>query len=172
MTAWYFHGTLAYVIYVYGIGGHLLRYPWSAISDWAWYRNFRYQTQESGVRHYIGYRNKLFSNIRYPTSKNSQISTVAEKTSVLGSNPADVINIFWTSDIGMDSDVDIGTLPISEWQFSVRHIFFWHRNNRCRCRMSDVADIEVDVDAHLWSMGYTSMGFTSMGTYFYKAKKI
>jgi hypothetical protein len=39
---------------------------------------------------------------------------VAEKTSVLGSNPADVINIFWISDIGMDSDVDIGTLPISE----------------------------------------------------------
>ncbi len=33
---------------------------------------------------------------------------------VLGSNPADVINIFWISDIGMDSDVDIGTFPISE----------------------------------------------------------
>jgi hypothetical protein len=26
---------------------------------------------------------------------------------VFGSNPADVLNIFWISDIGMDSDVDI-----------------------------------------------------------------
>jgi hypothetical protein len=50
----------------------------------------------------------------------------------------------------MDSDVDIGTLPILEWQFSVRHIFFRYRNNRCRCRMSDITDIKIDVDAHLW----------------------
>jgi hypothetical protein len=137
-------------MYTVIIGGHLLRYPWSAILDWAWYRNFQYQTEESGVWHYIGYRNKRLSDIRYPTSNNSYISTVAKKISVLGSNPADVINIFWILDIGMDSDVDIGTLPISAWQFSVRHIFFWYRNNRCRCRMSDIADIEVDVDAHLW----------------------
>ncbi len=54
----------------------------------------------------------------------------------------------------MDSDVDIGTLPIPEWQFSVRHIFFRYRNNRCRCRMSDIADIKIDVDAHL-CMGVT-----------------
>ncbi len=75
---------------------------------------------------------------------------MAEKASVFGLNPADVINIFWISEIGIDSDVDIGTLPISEWQLSVRHIFFQYRNNRCRYRMSDIADIEVDVDAHLW----------------------
>jgi hypothetical protein len=36
----------------------------------------------------------------------------------------------------MDLDVDIGTLPISEWKFSVRHIFFRYRNNKCRCRIS------------------------------------
>ncbi len=53
------------------IGGHLLWYPWSAISDWAWYRNFRYRTEESGVQHYIGYRNKLLSDIWYLTSKYS-----------------------------------------------------------------------------------------------------
>ncbi len=35
-------------------------------------------------------------------------------TRILGSNPTDVINIFWISDIGMGSDIDIGTLPISE----------------------------------------------------------
>jgi hypothetical protein len=54
------------------------------------------------------------------------------------------------SDIGMNSDVIIGTLPISEWRFSVRHICLRYQNNRCRCRMSDIADIEIDVDAHLW----------------------
>ncbi len=47
------------------IGRHLLRYPWSAISDWAWNRNLQYQTEESGVRHYIGYRNKLLSYIQH-----------------------------------------------------------------------------------------------------------
>ncbi len=56
---------------VFSIGGHFLRYPWSAILDWAWYWNFWYQTEESGVRHYIGYRNKLLYGIWYPTSKNS-----------------------------------------------------------------------------------------------------
>ncbi len=34
----------------------------------------------------------------------------------------------------MNSDVDIGTLPISEWRFSVQHICLRYRNNRCRCR--------------------------------------
>ncbi len=51
----------------------------------------------------------------------------------------------------MDSDVDIGTLPISEWQFTVRHICLPYRNNRCRCRMPDFASIKIDVDAHLFS---------------------
>ncbi len=45
------------------------------------------------------------------------------------------------------SDVDIGTLPISEWHFSFCHICLQYRNNRCRCRMSDIADIKIDVDA-------------------------
>ncbi len=54
------------------------------------------------------------------------------------------------SDIGMNSDVDIGALLISEWRFSVWHICLRYRNNRCRCRMSDIANIEIDVDAHLW----------------------
>ncbi len=40
------------------------------------------------------------------------------------------------SDIGMDIDVDIGTLPISEWLFSVRHICLRYRNYRCWCRIS------------------------------------
>ncbi len=49
----------------------------------------------------------------------------------------------------MNSDVDIGTLPISEWPFSVWHICLQYRNNRCRCRMLDNADIQIDVDAYL-----------------------
>jgi hypothetical protein len=62
----------------------------------------------------------------------------------------------------MDSDVDIGTLPKSEWQFSVRHIFFRYRNNRRRCRMSDIADIEVDVDAHLCRWTGSTEKFAAM----------
>jgi hypothetical protein len=50
------------------IGWHSVRYPWSAILDWAWYRNVRYQTEVRKVRHYVGYRNKLLSDIWYPTS--------------------------------------------------------------------------------------------------------
>ncbi len=56
---------------------------------------------------------------------------------------------FSISDIGMDSDVDIGTLPISEGQLSVRHIFLRYWNNRCRFRMLDIADIKIDFDVHL-----------------------
>ncbi len=55
------------------------------------------------------------------------------------------------SDIRTNSDVDIGLLPISEWRFSVWHICLRYRNNRCRCRMSDIADIKINVDAHLCS---------------------
>jgi hypothetical protein len=42
------------------------------------------------------------------------MSKVPMKTCALGLNPADVKKNFGISDIGMDSDVDIGTLPISE----------------------------------------------------------
>ncbi len=88
-TAWFFHDTLALFVPLYckkatgwalknktlhilcTIGGHLLRYPSSAISDWTWYRSLRHWTEESRVRHYIGYRNKLLSDIQSPTSENS-----------------------------------------------------------------------------------------------------
>ncbi len=49
----------------------------------------------------------------------------------------------------MDSDVDIRTLLLLEWKFSVRYIFFWYRNNWCWCQMFDIANIKIDVDAHL-----------------------
>jgi hypothetical protein len=47
-------------------------------------------------------------------------------------------------DFGMDSDVDIGKTVF------VRYIFFRYWNNRCGCQISDIADIKIDVDAHLW----------------------
>jgi hypothetical protein len=50
----------------------------------------------------------------------------------------------------METNVDIETLPISEWKDLVRHILFRYRNKRCRCRMSDIANIKADVGAHLW----------------------
>jgi hypothetical protein len=100
------------------------------ISDW-----------ESGVRHYIGYRNKVLSDIRYPTSQSTQTVTVAQCYSACLPIQGAWVRICWMkyffssmSDIGMSSNVDIGTLPISEWRFSVRHFCLRYRNNRCRCR--------------------------------------
>ncbi len=57
------HYSLAYVL----IGGHLVRYPWSAISDWAWYRNFRYRTEraESDIISDIGIDFYPISDIRH-----------------------------------------------------------------------------------------------------------
>jgi hypothetical protein len=100
------------------------------ISDW-----------ESGVRHYIGYRNKVLSDIWYPTSHSTQTVTVAQcYRAPLPTQGAWVrtcrMNYVFSSmsDIGTSSDVDNRTLPISEWRFSVRHFCLQYRINRCRCR--------------------------------------
>jgi hypothetical protein len=67
--------------------------------------------------------------------------TVSEKKK----NSCSVLN----DDIGMEADVDIGTLPILECEDLVRHILFQYRNKRCRCRMPDITGMKADVDAHL-----------------------
>jgi hypothetical protein len=95
---------------------------------WApWYR-----TEESRARHYID----IGTNF-YPISLtlNSigqhsgwEVRHSPTTTRVFCSNPADVINSFWISDRTQ--------MPISEWKFSVRHIFFRYRNNICRCLIS------------------------------------
>jgi hypothetical protein len=48
----------------------------------------------------------------------------------------------------MEVDVDIGTIPISEWKDLVRQFLFRYRNKKCQCRMLDIA-IKAYVDAHL-----------------------
>ncbi len=74
----------------------------SPISDW-----------ESGVQHYIGYRNEVLSDIRHPTFLSFWGSIMAEWYSarLQFQKGADSNQM---SDIGIDSDVDIGTLPISK----------------------------------------------------------
>ncbi len=66
----------------------------------------------------IGINFSPISDIRHPILCSSEQWVIGKALAceimVLSSNPADVINIFWISDIGMDSDVDIGILPISE----------------------------------------------------------
>jgi hypothetical protein len=73
------------------------------------------------------------------------------------------------SDIGMNSDVDIGTLLISEWRFQ-SDIF-----------VSDIGitdvdvgyrDIEIDVDAHLLQKGmnYNIKGQKQLGKSHWRAK--
>jgi hypothetical protein len=64
---------------------------------------------ESDITSDIGINFYPISDIRHP-----QIHKSAQWLRKQVSNPADMKNIFWISDIGMDSDVDIGTLPISE----------------------------------------------------------
>ncbi len=49
------------------IGRHWLRYQRWTISDCAWYRNFRYQTEDGRARHYVEYWIKLFTDIRHPS---------------------------------------------------------------------------------------------------------
>ncbi len=104
------------------IGGHSLRYPWSAISDWAWYRNVRYRTEDLKVRHYIGYRNKLLSDIRYPTllygnPRSAVVGCLVLVMKVVSSKPVRKIicqlnllestgNYFSILDIGI-SDIDL-----------------------------------------------------------------
>jgi hypothetical protein len=61
-----------------------------------------------------------------------------------GLNPAAMLKIILISYIGKNSDVDIGMTV------SVRHIFFRYWNKRCQ--KSDIADIKINVDAHLCFM--------------------
>ncbi len=119
------------------IGGHSVRYPWSAISDWAWYRNVRYLTEVRRVRYYIRYRNKLLSDIRYPTSifvnprsavvwcLNIDIQTVGSIQEswiiidriFLGSIGND-LSIFTNENIYFESYYD------EQWKFRINHIAY------------------------------------------------
>jgi hypothetical protein len=78
----------------------------------------------------------------YPTCHSSQSSPwLSGNELVWGSQGCRFIpSLCNISDIGMDSDIDVGlcryrTVPTSEWQFSVRHIVFRYRNNTFRCRI-------------------------------------
>ncbi len=57
------------------IGGHLVRYPWSAILDWAWYRNFRYRSEraESDIITDIGIKFYPISDIIILTDSHSSL---------------------------------------------------------------------------------------------------
>ncbi len=83
------HGVIRIPNWLPGIGGHSVRYPWSVISDWAWYRNVLYRTEERRVRHYIGFRNKLLFNIRYLTK-----SVLNHRSAVVS------YQIFWMKVVG------------------------------------------------------------------------
>ncbi len=115
-------------------GGHLVRCPWSAISAWAWYWNLRYRTEESGVWHYID----IIMNF-YPISDiplfidqhNGWLRCSPVKPRGKGSFPAGV-NMCFEIGYRKGSWCRFGTLPTSEWQFLVWHIFFRYQNNRCQ----------------------------------------
>ncbi len=142
---------------VLNIGGHSDRYPWSSISDWAWYRNVRYRTEVRRVRHYIGYWNKLLSDIWYLTTifVNPRSAVVIQRIfhmKTVDSNPVwhnyyyqnfpwviwewfinsryRIIQ-YWFSPIS-----EWKLMSISEWEDLIQHILFRYRNKRCWCRIS------------------------------------
>ncbi len=122
------------------IGGHLLRYPWSAISDWAWYRNFRYRTEESGVRHYIGYRNKLLSDIRHPKIHKSA-QWLRKQVSLVR------ILLMWLIFIGYRNGLGCRYHRNDSYQSDIFSSDIGITDVDIGCRISPI--IEVDVDAHL-----------------------
>jgi hypothetical protein len=136
------------------IGGHLVRYPWSAISDWAWYRNYRYRTEraESDIISDIGW-----SFIRYPisdipltTDSHSSLKLYPSLTKlrVAGSNLQGemfffIFNVGYrnellcryrnTFDIGMTFFSPTYLSPISEYQMSMSDVGYRLHWDRCRC---------------------------------------
>jgi hypothetical protein len=78
----------SHLLFVSCIGGHLVRYLWSAISDWAWYRNFRYRTEraESDIISDIGIKFYPISDIRHPYHSSSVLKPSLTVTRVAGSN--------------------------------------------------------------------------------------
>ncbi len=67
---------------VTSIGGHLVRYPWSAISDWDWHRNFRYRTEgvEFDIISDIGIKFYPISDIRHPISHKLSVIALAHQS--------------------------------------------------------------------------------------------
>ncbi len=136
------------------IGWDFVWYPWSAIPDWVWYRILWYRTEESEseIISDIGINFCPIFDIQNPTvhrlAQWLRGIALAHENKKLELDPKVQQNIL-ILEIGMDSDVNIGTLQISGWQFSVWHIFFRYQNNRCWCQMSDIANIQICVDAHL-----------------------
>ncbi len=98
--------------------------PISVISDigLSLISNVRYRTEELKVRHYIGYRNKLLSDIRYPTllywnPRSAVVSCLVLVKKVVSSKPVrkmicqlnllgSIGNYFSILDIGI-SDIDL-----------------------------------------------------------------
>ncbi len=133
----------AYVIHflhpTHTVGGHSVWYPWSAISDWAWYRNVRYRTEERKVWHYIGYRNKLLSDIQYPTLtfENPSSSVVSCQTlvrKIVSSQPENTIMSWFFTGVIIGNDWSILDTGISDIDL-VRY------RNGSWCRYRNYSDI-------------------------------
>ncbi len=100
------------------------------ISDW-----------ESGVRHYIGYRNKVLSDIRYPTSHSTQRVTVAQCYSARWPIQGARVRIWKMNYFFLQC-------RISEWaQMSISE-HFRYRNDvfQSDIFVSDIGITDVDVD--------------------------
>jgi hypothetical protein len=135
------------------IGGHSVRYPWSAISDWAWYRNVRYRSEERRVRHYVGYRNKLLSDFWHPTSKCANPRSAVVRRQILdmksvGLKPVWKIVFIWDWFVNFRyRNIRYWFSPISEWKLMSISELFRCRNERIYSDIfcSDIGIRDVDV---------------------------
>ncbi len=148
------------MIYKYGsqiVDKTLFRYPISVISDigLSLTSESPISDWESEVWHYIGYRNKVLSNIPYSTSPN-----INERCHSLVV-PLD----FGFKGLGFESYWRLRNFckcQISEWTLMSRWEHFRYRTDSFQSdiffsdiRLTDVdvgyiADNTIDVDAHLW----------------------
>jgi hypothetical protein len=123
------------------IDGHLVRYPWSAISDWAWYRNFRYRTERVESNILSNNRNKCVSYIGYPTSLRNRQS---QKLSVIVLAYCSKVRGFESA--GRNNFVS-SMSRISEWTRMSISEHFRYRNDvfQCDIFVTDIGITEVDV---------------------------
>ncbi len=132
-----------YFTVLVGIGGHLVRYPWSAISDWAWYRDFRCRT-ERAKSDIISDFEKILSDNQYPTFSLTDSHSSLELLRSLIS----------LKDVGSNLRLEIFFVlqcRISEWTLMSISEHFRYRNDifQSDIFVSDIAITDVDVGCRI-----------------------
>ncbi len=126
------------------IGGHLVRYPWSAIPDWAWYRNFRYWTETAKSDIISDIRIKFYPicDIRHPLSTDSHSSLVLKRSRFI---------LRGESSNALGGVIFFLQCRISEWTLMSISKHFRYRNDvfQFDIFVSDIGITDVDVGCRI-----------------------